>query len=203
MNYMNQIILINQNFFMSPTYAASLGQACQAYENTKKKAHTRHKAHKSQLQAAHNQKDLYYSVFLRSSTTTTYTAASSSGHLPPLHRTPRSWRERSCCVCNSEVRIRTISICHSHTSWASDGVNLVNPKSPIIAERLSTRHWIAECGQRWQQVLYTYIYIYMYVRHAFGMQLNFCDVIATSRIGSRSGLRPRRYDARPRVKCTN
>ena len=39
----------------------------------------------------------------------------------------------------------------------------------IIAERLSAKHWIAECGQKWQQVLY----VYTYVRHAFGMQLNF------------------------------
>ena len=39
----------------------------------------------------------------------------------------------------------------------------------IIAEHLSARHWIAECGQRWQQVLY----VYTYVRHTFGMQLNF------------------------------
>jgi len=48
---------------------------------------------------------------------------------------------------------------------------LFSTQSTIIAERLSARHWIAECGPRWQQVLY--VYIYMYVLHAFGMQLNF------------------------------
>jgi len=54
----------------------------------------------------------------------------------------------------------------------------------LIADRLSTRHWIADCGQRWQQALYVhvcvyryiciYIYNYMYIfRHTFGMQFNF------------------------------
>ena len=33
----------------------------------------------------------------------------------------------------------------------------------LVAERLSARHWIAECAQRWQQVLYVYIYIYIYM----------------------------------------
>jgi len=56
-------------------------------------------------------------------------------------------------------------------------VLVLHPCLHLIAKRLSARHWIAECGQRWQQVLY----VYMYVRHAFGMQLNFlCDVIATN-----------------------
>jgi len=33
------------------------------------------------------------------------------------------------------------------------------PSYTLIAERLSARHWIAERGQRWQQVLYIYIYV--------------------------------------------
>ena len=38
----------------------------------------------------------------------------------------------------------------------------VSQKWRAIAECLSARYWIAECGQRWQQVLY----VYTYVRHA-------------------------------------
>ena len=46
---------------------------------------------------------------------------------------------------------------------------VLNATKYIIAERLSTRHWIADSGQRWQQVLHVYIH----VRHTCGMQLNF------------------------------
>ena len=61
-------------FFMSPAYAASLGQACQAYENTKEKMHTQDTEHIKVNFRLHIIKRIY-------------TAASSSGHLPPLHTT--------------------------------------------------------------------------------------------------------------------
>ena len=37
----------------------------------------------------------------------------------------------------------------------------------IIAERISARHWIADCGPG----IGSCMYVCMYVRHAFGMQL--------------------------------
>ena len=36
-----------------------------------------------------------------------------------------------------------------------------------IAERISARHWIADCGPE----IGRYMYVCMYVHHAFGMQL--------------------------------
>jgi len=46
----------------------------------------------------------------------------------------------------------------------------------FIAEHLSVRHWIAESGQRWQQVLYVYICI---CPSYFWNAIKFlCDVIA-------------------------
>ena len=89
---------------MSPAYAASLGQACQAYEKVPKEKGT----HKTE----HIKVNFRLHILKR-----IYTAASSSGHLPPLHRTyhymqhkslvgtlfltPELFdgKERSCCVC--------------------------------------------------------------------------------------------------------
>jgi len=44
-----------------------------------------------------------------------------------------------------------------------EGEFVSTSRCTVIAERLSARHWIAESGQRWQQVLYVYIYIYIYI----------------------------------------
>ena len=108
---LHESYIISIKIFMSVAYAASLGQA---YE---KKAHTRQ----------HLKVNFRLHIIKR-----IYTAASSSSHLPPLHRTTHymkhnsldgafivrssshrsssKLRERSWCICNSEVRVRTISI---------------------------------------------------------------------------------------------
>ena len=58
---LHESYIISINY--APAYAATLGQACQAYEKIPQKAHTREHI-KSQLQTtAYTQKDLYCSMY--------------------------------------------------------------------------------------------------------------------------------------------
>ena len=49
--------------------------------------------------------------------------------------------------------------------------NHASPSPIFIAERISMRHWITDCGPGIGSCIYVCMYVCMYVRHAFGMQL--------------------------------